>query len=250
MTRQAAAGLPFELFLLGVLALLWGSSYLFIKLALVEIPPLTLIASRVSIAAVFLLIVVSWRGERLPREPATWRRLLVQAFLNSIGAWTILAWGQQYVDSGLASVLNSTSPIFVFFITFSHKQTHTATQQQPQFGTSRCRWWEPSTASEADIGGQILQSNRQSFPLCFISASQPPTAPHAGRGPPSARATFFSVADNRQGPRQSDACGGIRLLPGHQPLVLEKVVDDPLGAISLSRHILTPIVAGLGCPKS
>ncbi len=118
MTRHAPAGLPFELFLLGVLALLWGSSYLFIKLALAEIPPLTLIASRVSIAAVFLLIVVSLRGERLPREPATWHRLLVQAFLNSIGAWTILAWGQQYVDSGLASVLNSTSPIFVFFITF------------------------------------------------------------------------------------------------------------------------------------
>ena len=44
--------------------------------------------------------------------------LLVQAFLNSIGAWTVLAWGQQYVDSGLATVLNSTSPIFVFFITF------------------------------------------------------------------------------------------------------------------------------------
>ncbi len=43
--------------------------------------------------------------------------LLVQSFFNSVGAWTILAWGQQYVDSGLASVLNSTSPIFVFFFT-------------------------------------------------------------------------------------------------------------------------------------
>ena len=43
--------------------------------------------------------------------------LLVQALFNSIGSWTVLAWGQQYIDSGLAGVLNSTSPIFVFLIT-------------------------------------------------------------------------------------------------------------------------------------
>lgn len=100
-----------------LLALLWGSSYLFIKIALTDIPPITLIAIRVSIASVVLLTVVYLRGDRLPRDPHTWKRLLILAFCNSIGAWTILAWGQQYVDSGLASVLNSTAPIFVFFIT-------------------------------------------------------------------------------------------------------------------------------------
>lgn len=103
--------------MLALLALLWGSSYLFIKIAVAEIPPLTLIAVRVAGAAIFLMVVMGARSERLPRDPATWRKLLVQSFLNSIGAWTILAWGQQYVDSGLASVLNSTSPIFVFLIT-------------------------------------------------------------------------------------------------------------------------------------
>ncbi len=106
-----------ELSLLGLLALLWGSSYLFIRIALDTIPPVTLIAIRVSIAAAFLMAVVTLRGERLPRDRQTWRMLLVQSFLNSIGAWTVLAWGQQYVGSGLASVLNSTSPIFIFFIT-------------------------------------------------------------------------------------------------------------------------------------
>jgi len=103
--------------LLGVLAVLWGSSYLLIKIAVAEIPPLTLIAVRVSVAALFLLAVMAQTGARLPRDGLTWRRLLVQAVLNSIGAWTVLAWGQQYVGSGLASVLNSTSPIFVFVIT-------------------------------------------------------------------------------------------------------------------------------------
>ncbi len=108
-----------ELALLWLLALLWGSSYLFIKTAVAEIPPVTLIAARVSIAALFLLLILFWRDETLPRDFRAWRQLLLQAFLNSIGAWTILAWGQQYVDSGLASVLNSTSPVFVFLISIT-----------------------------------------------------------------------------------------------------------------------------------
>ncbi len=116
-----------EYALLGVLALLWGSSYLFIKVAVAEIPPLTLIAARVGIAAVFLAAVMAWRKDSLPRDAATWRMLLLQSFLNSIGAWVVLAWGQQFVDAGLASVLNSTAPIFVFLLTavwFRHENTN------------------------------------------------------------------------------------------------------------------------------
>lgn len=114
---MTTANLRTELALLALLALLWGSSYLFIKVAVAEIPPITLIALRVLGAAMLLMIVMGFRSEKLPRAAATWRMLLIQAFFNSIGAWTVLAWGQQYVDSGLASVLNSTSPIFVFLIT-------------------------------------------------------------------------------------------------------------------------------------
>ncbi|MEL6574072.1 MAG: EamA family transporter [Pseudomonadota bacterium] len=114
---MSSTNLRTELSLLALLALLWGSSYLFIKVAVVEIPPVTLIALRVLGAAIFLLLVMGARSEKLPRDPQTWRMLLMQSFFNSIGAWTVLAWGQQYVESGLASVLNSTSPIFVFLIT-------------------------------------------------------------------------------------------------------------------------------------
>ena len=116
-----------EFALLGVLALLWGSSYLFLKIALAEIPPVTLIALRVSIAAGFLVIVMTLRAERLPRDHRAWAMLLVQSFFNAIGAWVILAWGQQYISAGLGSVLNSTAPIFVFFITLfitRHEPTH------------------------------------------------------------------------------------------------------------------------------
>lgn len=117
MSQKDEPNLVIEFSLLGLLALLWGSSYLFLKVAVSEIPPVTLIAARVTIAATLLLCVLAWTGDALPRDGRSWRMLLIQAFLNSIGAWTILAWGQQYVDSGLAAVLNSTAPIFVFFLT-------------------------------------------------------------------------------------------------------------------------------------
>ncbi len=73
---------------------------------------MTLAASRVAIVATFLLII----SDRLPRNSKTWRMLFTQACFNSILSWSILAWGQQHFDVALASMLNSTSPIFVFFI--------------------------------------------------------------------------------------------------------------------------------------
>jgi len=117
MTPTAKPNMAFELFLLVLLAFLWGSSYSFMKIAVETIPPFSLIAFRVSLA-VLLLAIMAWQKERLPRSAKMWGLLLVQSFLNAIASWTLLAWGQQYVDSGLAGVLNSTSPLFVFFITF------------------------------------------------------------------------------------------------------------------------------------
>ena len=113
----AGSALASELLLLGLLSLLWGSSYVFIKLALEGLPPLTLIAIRVCIAAGMLLVLVRLRRDSLPRDPGSWWMLGVQAVCNSIGAWTLLAWGQQHVDSAVAGVLNSTAPVFVLLIT-------------------------------------------------------------------------------------------------------------------------------------
>jgi len=104
---------PMEYLLLVLLSVMWGSSYLFIAVALEEIPPITLIAIRVSVSALFLILVMRWKGESLPTDPTIWRGLFILAIFNSIGAWTVLAWGQKYVDSSLASILNSTPPIFV-----------------------------------------------------------------------------------------------------------------------------------------
>ncbi len=108
-----------ELALLALLATLWGASYTFIKLGVATIPPITLIAARTSIAGLLLLAIMRWRGLEMPRDAATWRRFLFQACLNSVIPWTLIAWGERSLDAGLATILNSTSPIFTFFLTLA-----------------------------------------------------------------------------------------------------------------------------------
>jgi drug/metabolite transporter (DMT)-like permease len=107
----------FELALLVLLATLWGASYTFIKLGVATIPPITLIAARTAIAGLLLLVIMGWRGIRMPRDIATWRRFLFQAALNSVIPWTLIAWGERLVDAGLATILNSAAPIFTFLLT-------------------------------------------------------------------------------------------------------------------------------------
>jgi drug/metabolite transporter (DMT)-like permease len=111
--------MAFELTLLLVLATLWGASYTFIRVGVATIPPITLISGRTLIAGLLLLVIMRWRGVKLPRDAATWRRFLFQACLNSVIPWTMIAWGERWLDAGLATILNSTSPIFTFFLTLA-----------------------------------------------------------------------------------------------------------------------------------
>jgi drug/metabolite transporter (DMT)-like permease len=111
--------MTFEYVLLLVLATLWGASYSLIKVGVETIPPVTLIAARTLIAAALLLAIVRWRGLGLPRDWGTWRRFLIQACLNSAIPFTLIAWGERQVNAGLATVLNSTAPIFVFLLTLA-----------------------------------------------------------------------------------------------------------------------------------
>mgnify|MGYP001807801981 CR=1 FL=1 len=123
MTMHAVAASRFgagrftDLALLLLLATLWGGSYSFIKIGVETIPPVTLIAARTLIAGAILLAVLRWRGLRLPRDLATWRLFLAQACLNSVVPFTMIAWAERSVDAGLATILSSTSPIFVVLMT-------------------------------------------------------------------------------------------------------------------------------------
>jgi len=109
---------PVDLALLLVLATLWGASFTFIKVGVETIPPVTLIAGRTSVAALVLLAVMRYRGIGLPTDRALWRRFLSQACLNSVFPFTLIAWAEQTVDAGLATILNSSAPIFTFLLTW------------------------------------------------------------------------------------------------------------------------------------
>jgi drug/metabolite transporter (DMT)-like permease len=108
-----------ELGLLLLLATAWGASYTFLKVAVATIPPITLIAGRTLIAGLLLVVILHCRGVKLPTDAANWRRFLFQACLNSVIPWVMVAWGAQSLDAGVATILNSTAPIFTFFLTFA-----------------------------------------------------------------------------------------------------------------------------------
>ena len=124
-----------ELALLLVLATLWGASYTFLKLGVATIPPVTLIAARTLIAGAVLVAVIRSRGLALPRDGATWRRFLFQAGLNSVIPFTLIAAAERTVDAGLATILNSTSPIFTFLLTVAITR-HEAVTARKLFGVA------------------------------------------------------------------------------------------------------------------
>src|ERR1700687_5410876 len=134
-THSQSPAIAIELALLLLLATLWGGSYTFIKLGVATIPPVTLIAARTLIAGLLLLAIMHGRGLRLPKDAATWRRFLFQACLNSVIPWTLIAWAERSLDAGLATILNSTSPIFAFFLTLAVTR-HEAISARKLFGVA------------------------------------------------------------------------------------------------------------------
>jgi drug/metabolite transporter (DMT)-like permease len=102
-----------DLCLLLLLGLLWGMPYALNKIALASIPPVTLVAARVSLAAVALWVVVWLTGCRISVRGPLVRLLLIQGCLSCLIPYVLIAIGQQSVDSALAAILNSTTPLFV-----------------------------------------------------------------------------------------------------------------------------------------
>lgn len=99
-----------------LLALIWGSSFLFIRVGVAQIPPLQLVFLRTGIAAVGLFLVVVLRGKRLPTD---WRSLGDLFFLgtvNTVIPFALITWGETRIDSGLASVLQGTAALFTLVV--------------------------------------------------------------------------------------------------------------------------------------
>jgi len=102
--------------LLILLAALWGPSFLFIKVAVAEIPPLTLVLGRVGIAAVLLTVFLLAQGKSLPRSRTVWRHLAIMGLIHNAIPFVLFGWGEQYIDSALASILNGTVPLFTIVL--------------------------------------------------------------------------------------------------------------------------------------
>lgn len=103
----------FELGLIFVLGLLWGIPFALTKISLTTIPPITLAAGRVAIAAAVLWFLALSLGRAVPRQWAFARETGIQSIVACVIPYASIAVGQQYVDSGLAAILNSTTPLFV-----------------------------------------------------------------------------------------------------------------------------------------
>ncbi|HUQ35979.1 MAG TPA: EamA family transporter [Aestuariivirga sp.] len=127
---MAKKSIVLDLALLLALATLWGASYTLIKIGVATIPPITFIAARTLIAGGILFVILRLRGLKLPSDWDTWKRFLFQACLNSVIPFTMIAWAEQTVDAGLATILNSTSPIFTFLLTVFLTQHEPATARK------------------------------------------------------------------------------------------------------------------------
>ncbi|QBY02650.1 DMT family transporter [Rhodophyticola sp. CCM32] len=95
-----------------LLGVIWGASFLSIKLALTEVPVMTLVAHRVVWACLLLWGYVAWKGLPLPREPRIWGAFLVMGALNNVLPFILMAWGQQFIETGLTSIFNAGTAVF------------------------------------------------------------------------------------------------------------------------------------------
>lgn len=94
------------------LALIWGASFLSIKIGLAELPVMTLVAHRVVWAALVLWGYVLWRGLPVPRGLRVWGAFLVMGLLNNVIPFSLMAWGQQVIETGLTSIFNAATAVF------------------------------------------------------------------------------------------------------------------------------------------
>ena len=107
---------PMDWGLLVLLSLLWGGSFLCVGIAVQELPVLTIIALRVSLAALVLWGIALFSGHQLPRGRKTWQTFLALGLLNNVIPFGLIVFGQQTIGAGLAAILNATTPLWTVLI--------------------------------------------------------------------------------------------------------------------------------------
>ena len=98
------------------LGIIWSSSFLWIKIAIEEMGPMTLVAYRVLFGLLFGIAVILIQREKMPRTLKAWTPLLVLGLTNVAIPFFLISWGEKTIDSGVASILDATVPLFTIVV--------------------------------------------------------------------------------------------------------------------------------------
>jgi drug/metabolite transporter (DMT)-like permease len=130
MSKSARTSRPMtalEWVMLLVLAVLWGGSFFFNAVAIKELPVFTVVVARVALAALFLLLILKLTGQKMPADRRVWAAFFGMGLLNNVIPFSLIVGGQQHIASGVASILNASTPlftvIFAHFLTSDEKMT-------------------------------------------------------------------------------------------------------------------------------
>jgi len=102
--------------MLVALSVIWGGSFFFVGVAVAELPPLTIVTLRVGLAAVTLWGIAAAMGLRPPGSARIWTAFAGMGLLNNVLPFTLIVWGQTQIASGLAAILNATTPLFTVIV--------------------------------------------------------------------------------------------------------------------------------------
>ena len=105
--------------LLVLLSVLWGGTFFFTSVAVSEIPPLTVVFLRVSIASLVLFAFLQIKGVSLPKERSAWTAFFIMGIINNVIPFSLFFWAQTTIPGGLASIANATTPIFSIAVAYA-----------------------------------------------------------------------------------------------------------------------------------
>lgn len=158
---------PFEWGMLLTLSLVWGASFFFNDVAVSELPTLTVVVCRVALAAVILLLVMRLTGQSLPASRTVWTAFFCMGLLNNVIPFSLIVWGQSHIASGLASILNATTPIFTVLV------AHLATTDEKMTGSRLLGVVLGLIGVAVMLGGELLSTVGNSVPAqlaCLAAA--------------------------------------------------------------------------------
>jgi drug/metabolite transporter (DMT)-like permease len=182
-----------NLLLLFILGGIWGTSFLFIKIVVGEVPPMTLVAGRLGLASLAMWTFLRLRGVPFPRDRRLWGIFAVTGLLNGALPFSLISWGEQYIPSGLAALLQSTTPIFTIILAhfLTHDDRFTAKKVLGIVlgfvGVGLLMWPELRGGLQASVWGQLaIVGSSISYAIASIFArqrlhGQPPLVSAAGQ---------------------------------------------------------------------